>query len=209
MRESYVQQTLDYFKNHNTNNLEDYLKRLYFIYPTLHIDPEVLSNIIKEANEMFEVPFYHIKVIGSKHQGFSFIDKNKNGKIKYADDKSDIDLAIINSTLFNKLVTNTLVETENFKDRTKFLAPRKLENGSTFNYIDYYQKNLSYGFIRPDSLGSIKDRRKFKEFSKEIKGSYGIKCSIAVYLNEISFITRLNQQIMRFYEMEEVKNGLK
>ncbi|MFA1512642.1 hypothetical protein ACDN41_25775 [Priestia aryabhattai] len=200
MTYSYVDKTLEFFKLYETKNLDDYLKRLYFIYPTLHIEHDRLGEILIEAQKRFKTSFHHIKVIGSKHQGFSFIDKYKNGKIKYVEDTSDIDLAIIDSYLFNNLLTNTMIETENFTLRTKFKKP---------DYFQYYRKNIMSGFIRPDSLGCYRDRKLFEGFSKDMEGEYGIKVSAAVYLNEISFITRLNKQIRGFYELEEVKHGLK
>ncbi|OBZ10924.1 hypothetical protein [Bacillus sp. FJAT-26390] len=206
---SYVGKTIEYFKLNQTNNLDDYLKRLYFIYPTLHVDHDQLGNIIKEAQRRFGTSFHYIKVIGSKHQGFSFIDKNNNGQIKYVEDTSDIDLAIIDSDLFNKLSTNTLIETENFALRNKFKSPFVDRAGRQFNYFEYYKKNIMSGFIRPDSLGCYKDRKIFDDFSKDMKADYGIKISAAIYLNEISFILRLSKQIREFYDMEEVRDGLK
>jgi hypothetical protein len=35
------------FKINQTNNLDDYLKRLYFIYPTLHVDHDQLDILIE------------------------------------------------------------------------------------------------------------------------------------------------------------------
>lgn len=210
MTNSYVNKTLDYFKSNETNNVDDYLKRLYFIYPTLHVDHDDLGKIIKEAQKRFDTSFHHIKVIGSKHQGFSFIDKNKNGKIKYVEETSDIDLAIIDTHLFNKLSTNTMIETENFTVRTKFKNNLFDNNGKlSMNFFEYYRKNIMSGFIRPDSLGSYNDRKLFDDFSNDMKSEYGIKISAAVYLNEVSFILRLNKQIRGFYELGEVKHGLK
>ncbi|RPK03253.1 hypothetical protein BSBH6_02727 [Bacillus subtilis] len=49
MIDSYVDKTLEHFKINETNNLDDYLKRLYFIYPTLHVNHEELGDIINEA----------------------------------------------------------------------------------------------------------------------------------------------------------------
>lgn len=208
MVETYVNKTIEHFKENETTNLDDFLKRLYFIYPTLHVNHDKLGNIINEAQIRFSTSFHHIKVIGSKHQGFSFIDKNKNGEIKYVEDKSDIDLAIIDSQLFNKLSTNTMIETKNFKDQTKF-KPNKPDSKYQFNYFTYYRKNLISGFIRPDSLGCYSDRKLFEEFSEDMRSEYNIKVSAAVYLNETSFIMRLEKQICEFYEMREVKDGLK
>lgn len=184
------------------------MKRLYFIYPSLHIDHDELGKIISEAQFKFDVPFHHIKVIGSKHQGFSFMDKNENGTIKYVHEKSDIDLAIIDSSLFNKLATNTMIETRNFTDKTKFKSNNP-SSKHTFDYFSYYRKNLISGFIRPDSLGRYEDRKLFEDFSRDMLEEYNTKISAAVYLNEMCFIERLNKQIHQFYEMREVKDGLK
>lgn len=208
MIDSYVDKTLEHFKLNETNNLENYLKRLYFIYPTLHVEHDELGDIINEAHKRFGTSFHHIKVIGSKHQGFSFMDKNNNGKVKYVQDESDIDLAIIDSSLFNKLSTNTMIETNNFKDKTKF-KPNKFIGKNVFNYFNYYRKNLMSGFIRPDSLGSYSDRKIFDNFSEDMKSKYEVKISAAVYLNEVSFIMRLEKQIQEFYEMREIQDGLK
>ncbi|MBR0584966.1 hypothetical protein HF326_18105 [Bacillus altitudinis MN12] len=209
MIDSYVDKTLEHFKINETNNLEDYLKRLYFIYPTLHVNHEELGDIINEAQKRFNTSFHRIKVIGSKHQGFSFMDKNGDGEIKYVQDDSDIDLAIIDSYLFNKLSTNTLIETNNFQDKTKFKPDKFMGKKNVLNYFSYYRKNLISGFIRPDSLGCYRDRKLFKDFSEDMKSEYDIKISAAVYLNEISFIMRLDKQIRQFYEMRVIQDGLK
>lgn len=202
--ETYLEKTLDFLKEDKSDNSVDYLKKLFLVYPTLHVDHDVLGDVINETHLHFDIPFHDIKVIGSRHKGFSFVDKNKDGSIKYVTDKSDVDLAIINTELFVKLVTNTLIASKNYTDRSVF-PPNK----PGMHYFNYYKKSIISGFIRPDTLGCYEDREYFKNFFRELSKDTKLNISAAVYLNETCFFMRLEKQIQGFKQLEEVKNGFK
>lgn len=200
MENTYIKDVKRFCSDQESCSTESFLKKLFFLYPSKKIDSDILHEIIEKTCEEFDVPYQSIKVIGSTHLGFSFIDKNESGNIKYYDDsnKSDIDIAIVNTECFLNVHQKVVIDTKDFTDLTQFKTP---------SLKRYYEKNHLHGFIRPDSVGSIDECEKWESFFTDLSEDYGLNISGALYLNETSFLNRLNKQLAKFKEIEEVKNG--
>ncbi|OFI01419.1 hypothetical protein CLOACE_21440 [Clostridium acetireducens DSM 10703] len=113
------------------------------------------------------------------------IINNYINEIKLFDSKnSEIYVAIINKALFYKLFSKTLKETDYYTDLTKFSSPKNHQ---------YYMKNITLGFIRPDTIGSVKLRREWLRFFKDLSNEYNISISAAIYLDENCFHIIISQ----------------
>ena len=204
LRKDYLDLTLSFLgqesKGNESETAEDFLRSLSFLYPSLKVETKLLHQIIKETSLHFEIPYHHIKVIGSAHMGFSFIDKNKNDKVKYYDQKSDIDIAIINADLFISTHKKTFIATEAFTNNVSFKTPQSSK---------YYRENVPHGFIRPDSIACIEEREKWLNFFHNLSKDSNIIISGALYLDETFFIARLKKSLTKFTRIEEVQNGIK
>lgn len=204
MENTYLEEFIKYFRNENNKDLNYYslVNKLFFLYPSKKIDLEILHEINLKTSEFFSIPYHDIKVIGSSHLGFSIIDKNKNGNIKFFNDEcpSDVDIAIINSTIFNEVLKNTYSTTNNYTDNTHFNKPVN---------VNYFRKNISSGFIRPDTIGCNEIRNQWLNFFKDLSNEFDMKISGAIYLDEIFFINKLNNQIEIFKKMKEIQDGIK
>ncbi|KAF5087383.1 hypothetical protein DSECCO2_49450 [anaerobic digester metagenome] len=204
MIESYYELCLDFFREDGLQNFsaDEFIQKLFFLHPTLKIEIGLLHRITKQISDTLAIPYHDIKVIGSSHTGFSFIDKNETGNVKFYDQSnpSDIDIAIINNKLFVDILEKTATKTDNYTDNTSFKSKDSLK---------YFKKNIPSGFIRPDSIGCEETRNFWFRFFSDLSSEYDLKISGAIYLNEVFFILRLKDQLNKFQNIEEVKNGIK
>ena len=94
--------------NVNMNNLRETSTKLYLIRPSFIFQEEPLVDIIysiyKDISEYFDIPISSIYITGSAHLGFSLKDDHD-----FSCD-SDLDIAIIDSNLFNKYLNKILSE---------------------------------------------------------------------------------------------------
>lgn len=204
MSNTYYEMCINFFKEDesNTYTSNEFIQKLFFLYPTLKIEYDLLHKITKQISDELSIPYHDIKVIGSSHVGFSFIDKLEPGSVKFFDDDkpSDVDIAIINSNLFTSTLEKTILKSEGLTDNTSF------KNVDSFKY---FKKNVPLGFIRPDSIGCEETRNSWLDFFSELSSNYGIKISGAIYLSEVFFVQRLKKQLNLFRNIEEVQNGIK
>ena len=131
------------------------VRKVYLTYPThAFVDREEKQfEILNNISEYFHVPINNVQVIGSSKTGYSFHKKKKFNSLT-----SDLDIAIIDSILFQKYTEWVFRTTNGFTDFTSFIR----DNGkSTYNeYIKYVSK----GFFRPDLMPSGLKSAEWREF---------------------------------------------
>ncbi|EAD2957876.1 hypothetical protein D6O80_14055, partial [Listeria monocytogenes] len=113
---------------------------------------------------------------------------------------SDIDIAIINSDLFVDVLEKTVKKTDNYTNNTYF---------SKQDSVNYFKRNISSGFIRPDSIGCDETRNMWLDFFSDLSNDYDLKISGAIYLNETFFLERIKNQLHKFKNITEVQSGIK
>ncbi|EOB3455090.1 hypothetical protein ACIJDO_000207 [Enterococcus hirae] len=203
MTQDYYKLCLNFFKGEPEKySTDEFIQKLFFLYPSLKVDLDLLHKINRQISSVLDIPYHDIKVIGSSHTGFSFIDKERTGTVKFYNtaEPSDIDIAIINDSIFIDILEKTVIRTENYSDNTAF---------KNANLLQYFKKNIPSGFIRPDSIGCEVTRAKWVRFFSDLSNEHNLKISGAIYLNETFFIKRLKKQIETFQNIEEVQNGIK
>ncbi|HBL8239553.1 TPA: hypothetical protein LTU01_002871, partial [Listeria monocytogenes] len=203
LSENYYEMCISFFKEDKAScSTDEFIQKLFFLHPTLKVDVDLLHQIIKQINNRLNIPYHDIKVIGSSHTGFSFIDKSRTNKVKFYDDNkpSDIDIAIINSDLFVDVLEKTVKKTDNYTNNTYF---------SKQDSVNYFKRNISSGFIRPDSIGCDETRNMWLDFFSDLSNDYDLKISGAIYLNETFFLERIKNQLHKFKNITEVQSGIK
>lgn len=130
-------------------------RKIYLTYPTIALigNEERQFQIFNEISEYFEVPIINVQVVGSSKTGYSFHKKTTFNSLT-----SDLDIAIIDSNLFQHYTEWVFKTTDGFADRTGFT---NYEGKSTYQqYINYVAK----GIFRPDLMPTGKKRVKWLKF---------------------------------------------
>ncbi|MEQ5703772.1 hypothetical protein AB7W83_16405 [Providencia rettgeri] len=113
------------------------VKKLYLSSPSvgfMNTDDSTYV-ILNQISNKFSVPFKHIYVTGSAHIGFSLKTSNE-----YSKGSSDLDIAIVDGFLFDKILNGIVDDTFNFTKKSSF---------KSFEVYKSYINNVARGFIHP------------------------------------------------------------
>lgn len=189
----------DYKKNLKENKerrstSKEMARKLYLSYPTsAFVDKhEIEYEIRNRVRNLYQIPISSVQVIGSAKTGFSLIKKTdfKRGS-------SDLDLAVIDPTLFNRLWEESY-EASNGFEANKFQdilidGVTKVGSGKE-RFLDY----LYRGIISPDFLPSGHYRAKIFQDFERITNGYKEdfkKISAFFYCNEFFLQEKLRDTI--------------
>lgn len=139
------------------------VRKVYLTFPTMAMigDEERQFLILNKISQYFEIPIVNIQVVGSAKTGQSFHKENK-----FTKKISDLDVAIIDSNLFQKYSEYAFKQTNGFKDRTTFPI---VDGRSTYNaYVSY----ISKGIFRPDLMPTGKKRANWRKFFGKLSGEH-------------------------------------
>ena len=173
---------------------------MYLTYPTsAFVDRhEVEYDIRNRVRLMYQIPISAVQVIGSAKTGFSLVKKTDFQK-----GTSDLDLAIIDSTLFNRLWEEAY-EASNGYEATKFQDfndrdGRIVQGSGQKRFLKYLQR----GIISPDFLPSSPRRAEIISSFNRITSNYKDdfkKISAFFYCNEFFFQEKLKDTINAHWE---------
>lgn len=170
-------------------DLEFIVKKLYLSSPSfsfINTDNSTYIILDKISNH-FAIPFKHIYVTGSAHIGFSL--KTLNSFTKGA---SDLDIAIVDGELFDKILNGIVKDTSNFSKKDTFK-----NNDCYKKYVD----NVARGFIHPLYFPSGSVRSNWFKFFDELTFDHinnYVKISACLFSSEESFKNRQKYSITRF-----------
>jgi hypothetical protein len=190
----------DYRKNLKENkerrsSLTEMARKLYLSYPTsAFIDQhEVEYEIRDRVRRLYNIPLSSVQVIGSAKTGFSLIKKTdfKRGE-------SDLDLAIIDASLFNRMWEEAYEMSRGY-EATRFQDARQdggqiVVGSGRSSFLNYLQR----GILVPDYLPSGAQRAKifsdFERITETYKQDFK-KVSAFFYCNEFFFQEKLKDTI--------------
>lgn len=151
------------------------IRKVYLTYPTSAFEglEDVQYEILNAIASHFSVPIRAVHICGSAKLGSS-IQKGR----KFEPANSDLDVAIIDSALFQKMTELVHKQTNGFFDSSQF------KNAAE------YKKYVLKGIFRPDLMPSSVDRADWVKFfaalsAKHMKLFKSI--SAAVYLSDYYF----------------------
>lgn len=157
--------------------LNDIVRRFFIVHPTHAFNDEltVADDILNRVSINFKVPINDILVCGSAKLGFSLTKDTP-----YKPGTSDLDLAIINNSLYCNLFNKVLIETENYSRGDLF---RK-------NSLQRYKYGINLGMINYNFIPDIPLKKELLVFFDEISRDYrnlfsGISCCF--YMSEDNF----------------------
>lgn len=138
-------------------------RKIYLTYPTKVLigDEERQYSIVNEISIFFNVPIMSVQVAGSAKIGKS-IHKQKDFQPGY----SDLDIAIIEPSLFKKYMEYIFIETKGHSDKSRF--PIKGGKSTAEEYIAY----LTKGIFRPDLIPSGDTRKDWNKFFGQLSSKH-------------------------------------
>jgi len=137
----------------------------------LHDLPFVFADHPDEGFELFNkisvrwnVPFSSVRATGSAQLGYSYY-KGKD----FIAGKSDLDISLINPSLFQQFSEFCYVLTNRYSDRTKFGGAGGLKPNEQANaFLEY----LAKGYFRPDYMPTCPKKTGWDEFFGRLATEY-------------------------------------
>ena len=157
------------------------IRKVYLTYPTMALmgNEEKQFSILNEISNFFKIPINNIHVVGSAKTGKSF---HKNSA--FMPKTSDLDIAIIDSELFQYYSEWAFEQSRGFKNQSAF----PVQNGIS-TYI-MYSTFIAKGIFRPDLMPNGDKRAKWLEFFGQLSFKHKDLFSTinaAVYLSQVYF----------------------
>ena len=187
----YVELILDCHKQ--GDSLDDIARRIFLVYPSAAFESNRESHfrLFSEIATFFHIPFSSIHVVGSGHVGHSLVSDSP-----FDPSGSDIDIAVIDATLFRHY-TEIAFETSNgFSDRSAFPTDRRGQNTQR-----QFLKYISRGFYRPDLMPNCPARAEWLNYFDRLSGKYSRLCngiSAGIYASELFFAFKQKKSIGSF-----------
>lgn len=159
---------------------ENIAEKIYLIYSSYAFrnKEDLQYEIYKNISEHFNIPLTSIQLCGSGKIGYSYYKSKPFDFLT-----SDLDIAIINSNLFNFYMEKSLLYSEGLQN-TFFIKNGKRDDKSS--YMSY----LSKGWFRPDFMPNISLKTEWFAFFGSLSNRYTryfSKISAGIFLSELMF----------------------
>lgn len=138
-------------------------RKIFISYPTKVFvgNEDVEFQIKNEISEFFNIPIYHIQIAGSAKTGYSYYQDKE-----FIEGESDLDIAIIDLSLFLRYTEIVYKVSEGLRKREAF--PNK--NGK--NVYNYYCENIAKGMFRPDLMPICEEKKAWNKFFNKLTQQY-------------------------------------
>ncbi len=161
----------------------DIIRKVYLTYPTYAFvgDEEVQFEILNKIANFFSISINSIQVTGSGKIGRS-LHKERDFDSKV----SDLDISIIDSSLFVQYMEIVFKVTNGHRDGTLFPMDTLLGGSIKAKYLAYLNK----GMFRFDMMPSGEERAKVREFFSKLSTEYNYKfksINAGIYLSQSFF----------------------
>lgn len=168
-------------------------RRIYFLSPTLAFEkePDRELDIYQSVSKFFHIPFNSIQIVGSAKTGISLI---KNSP--FSAETSDIDIAVIDQSLFMSYVETAFTISEGYVRNDLF--PKDKSGRPTSDSFKYY---LTKGMFRPDLMPYCPERARWMSFFSKLSGKHRGFCSgmsAAIYASSVFFEWKQSMVIDKF-----------
>lgn len=181
-------------------NSGEMARKLFLSYPTCAFidDHELEFSIRDRVRKLYQIPLSSVQVIGSAKTGFSLV---KNTEFKKG--VSDLDLAIIDHTMFAKIWEEAHEMSLGF-EATRFndfrtVAGEIVPGSGQKRFLQYLQR----GIIAPDFLPQGEPRRKiladFARVTQSHEDSFS-KISAFFYASEYFFQVKQKEAVDKHWE---------
>jgi hypothetical protein len=156
-------------------------RKVFLTYPTKAFigKEEQQFEILNDVASHFRIPITAIQVAGSAKLGYSL-----HKKTAFTPGESDLDLAIIDGSLFAQFLEIGLKVSKGYSDGTTFPIRH---SGSTMNE---YLRYLAKGIFRPDLMPKGQQRAEWTNFFGQLSSRHSAlfkSISAAVYISQSCF----------------------
>jgi hypothetical protein len=167
-------------------------RRLFLYDPTLLFadDTDRGFAILNEVCEHFKVPFSALRIVGSAQTKYSYYKERD-----FVPGQSDLDIAIISSSLFQQYSQDIYLLTQGYSDLTQFFRSNGISTARGFR--DY----LSEGYFRPDLMPSCALKTNWFGFFSRLSNKHTALFSninAGIFLSE-AFFEMKNASIVKAY----------
>lgn len=167
-------------------------RKIFLSYPTaVFLDGEDLEfEILNKVKTFFDIPFSSIKIVGSSKTRKSLHKENT-----FTPQTSDLDVAIIDPSLFLKYVEISYRATNGYSDLTNF---RRV--GGKAVYHEFF-KYITKGVFRPDLMPRCSDATNWKQFFSRISADHNNifkSINAGIYASEYIFEAKHSQLIEKY-----------
>ena len=135
-------------------------RKLYLSYPSAVFQDrfELEFDIKNKISIKFDIPFTSVQIVGSAKTGYSYWnDRN------FEEKKSDLDIAVIDSRLFTRMLDYAYYLTDGYTDNSSFF-----DKEHELSFID----QIKYGFINPYFLPKGGLRTEWLNFYRGLSTNY-------------------------------------
>jgi hypothetical protein len=170
-----------------------FVARRLFLYDSALVfanDQERGFSILNAVCEHFKVPFSSVRIVGSAQTTYTYYKERD-----FVPGTSDLDVAIVNSPLFQYYSQEIYWLTRGYSDLTQFPRPNGISTARGFR--DY----LSEGYFRPDLMPNCAMKTNWFGFFNRLTNNHaGLFSSInaGIYLSE-GFFEMKNSSIVEEY----------
>jgi hypothetical protein len=169
-------------------------RQLYFLSPSFAFDGnhELQLRLYERICEFLKLPLSAIRVVGSGHTGFSLVKNTLFDK-----EKSDLDIAIVDSGLYLELFEHAFEITEGWTNITKFSGLPTQQRATKEKFLRYIRK----GIVRPDLMPASPRKADWGNFFGKLGDDYSSFCngiSAGVYARE-SFMAAKQESAIEAY----------
>ena len=174
-------------------------------------NPDQEHDLAKVVKEYFNVEYKDFVIIGSAQLGYSL---NPNKNYRSFNEKSDLDIAIIDGGLFFDLKKELYEYTDglslDWSETTHYSKPEKYirfkDIGKDKQKIIYWSQFSCYKYIskgwfradfKPKEFEICRNGKRFSDFEREIYKKFSRKVGLAIYENWFFFVN---------YHMKNLEN---
>lgn len=174
------------------------VRKVYLAYPTKALigEEERQYNILNDISCFFAVPIMSIQVAGSAKTGRSF-HKKRDFEIG----GSDLDIAIIDPSLFQEYMEKIFIETKGHSDKTGF----SVRGGKST--ADEYIAYLTKGIFRADLMPSGETRKSWNKFFGRLSSRHGDlfkSINAGIYMSQLFFENKQRSAIKNYIENKAI-----
>ncbi|MCR9240564.1 MAG: hypothetical protein NXH87_04215 [Rhodobiaceae bacterium] len=149
-----------------------------------------LHTLRQKVAKKFRLNIRDVLFCGSGHLGYSLV-KDK----EFSPDRSDLDLAIVNSRLFYELLEVAAKVSNGYSNRSMF--PRVYgEDGSKY----FVESAARKGMIHPDYLPTCQTKVEWRDFFREVSNDFQNSfqsVSGVVYASEFFFVQKQTSAVAK------------
>ena len=156
-------------------------RQLYFLAPSFAFEgsTKLQLDLYEKICTYLKLPLSSIRLVGSRHTGFSLVKNTPFDKTK-----SDLDIAIVDSALYLDFFQLAFEITDGWRDVTKFPGSAKKQSETKKSFLGYLRK----GVIRPDLMPSSPEKAAWDNFFGKLGDEYSEFCngiSAGIYAREL------------------------